>query len=64
MMEMTSEEYAKTGGGMCPFCGGATLEGHEVEIQEGKAWQRVDCDDCGKSWADNYVLKGYTELEP
>ncbi len=63
-MTTTSEEYAKTGGGMCPFCGNGNLDGYSVEIETGKAWQRVDCNDCEKSWTDIYKLTSYEEIEP
>ena len=59
MKTMTSEEYVKIGGTVCPFCGSDNVSGTEIDVDSGCAWQDAGCDDCHKSWRDQYVLTGY-----
>lgn len=56
--------YVQQGGVKCPCCGSEDLTGHSVEVDAGTAWQRIDCDECGASWCDNYALVDYSGLEP
>lgn len=58
---LTNGEYVSLKGGQCPFCTSTDIEGHAVVIDEGKAFQPVDCNECDKEWRDEYVLAGYTE---
>ena len=55
----SSEEYVKEGGNKCPFCDSTDIQGHEVTIDCGKAWQPVDCNECDGQWTDCYELKEY-----
>lgn len=42
----------------CPCCDSSNIEGGNVEIDDGGAFQEVECI-CGFSWVDNYKLIGY-----
>lgn len=55
----SSEEYVKEGGAKCPFCGATDIEGHEVTIDSGKAYQPVGCNECEGEWTDVYTMTGY-----
>lgn len=56
----SSEEYVKEGGNKCPFCGSTDIEGDQVTIDAGKAYQPVGCNDCEGEWTDVYKLEGFT----
>ena len=43
----------------CPCCDSSDVEGGAVEIDDGGAFQEVDCAGCGFCWVDNYKLIGY-----
>lgn len=49
-------EYIKTGGIFCPRCKSANIEGTEVEIDAGAAYQDMSCSDCNLKWTDGYSL--------
>lgn len=55
----TQESYVATGGQNCPCCNSSDISGGFVEINEGKAFQKVNCGDCGAGWVDEYALTGY-----
>lgn len=64
-MPLTNEEYAAKGGVYCPHCGSSDITGDEVEIEEGKAFQKVGCGECDAEWVDTYLLATYeTVTEP
>lgn len=58
---MSQRRYRKSGGCVCPFCRSKKIEGEEIVIDNGIAYQRVECLDCNKSWEDQYQLIKYTE---
>lgn len=58
-MFLNNEEYIAHGGTRCPFCGSLDIEGQEVNIDAGQAWQDVLCNRCHKEWQDTYTLTGY-----
>ena len=58
---ITTEEYVAKKGLVCPHCGSTDIEGGHVVIDEGKAYQKVGCNECDKDWTDTYVLTGYAE---
>ncbi|WP_396334134.1 hypothetical protein [Burkholderia anthina] len=61
---MTESEYVGSRGVRCPSCGTSSgLRGEEVEIEDGAAFQRVGCGECGATWSDLYRLVSYSELE-
>ena len=62
---LTSRQYAKYGGQICPFCRGKNVEavgGIQPDDRDG-ATLEVECKDCGRTWKDNYRLVGY-EADP
>lgn len=61
-LPMSQRRYRKSGGGVCPFCLSREIHGEEVVIDDGKAYQTVSCDDCEKSWCDEYQLTNYMEM--
>lgn len=58
-MAMSQQQYIAHKGLKCPFCGGSEIEGAEVNIDEGGAYQEVSCLDCNAVWSDNYDLVRY-----
>jgi Zn ribbon nucleic-acid-binding protein len=56
---MTNDEYIQEGGTVCPFCKSYDIQGQEVNIDAGSAWQDVSCNKCGHEWQDTYTLTGY-----
>jgi transposase-like protein len=52
-------DYVQEKGLQCPYCRSTDIEGSEVVIDEGKAYQKVGCNDCDKEWTDTYVLTGW-----
>lgn len=47
----------------CPVCGSTNIEGDGAEFYSGGIQQRVACLECGASWYDDYVLKGYDNIK-
>lgn len=50
------EQYIRSKGITCPFCGGDSIEGGFVEIDAGNAFQEIACNQCGSRWQDVYKL--------
>ena len=64
-MKLTEEQckkYIRNGGNQCPFCNSDNLDGREVTIEEGEAWQPIICLDCDHEWRDVYILT-YIEID-
>ena len=65
-MSITKEQetqYVKEGGAKCPACGYDHIEGGDVTVDWGKAYQNVYCPECEEEWTDEYTLTGITEAE-
>ena len=63
MKTMTEAEYVDRGGNSCPACGSDKISTRgQVETDCALAWQKVECEGCGASWTDAYVLSGYSDL--
>ena len=62
---LTNEEYVARQGVICPKCGYSDVSGLGVDIDAGRASQRVFCQnpECDFEWQDWYDLVGYTSLE-
>ncbi|MBU0564890.1 MAG: hypothetical protein KJ890_15480 [Gammaproteobacteria bacterium] len=60
-MPMTNEEYLADAGNHCPFCRSPNIQGGGIEVEAGRAWQNINCDNCGKGWQDEYELTGWTD---
>lgn len=54
-------EYLRWNGAYCLQCRQDQIEGEFVEVGGGKAWQRIHCLCCGKTWNDVYTLTGVLE---
>ena len=40
----------------CPSCGSLSIQGGFVEIEAGRAYQRMGCTECDATWQDVYEL--------
>ena len=57
---LTREEYAKKHGLICPYCEGKSLISAELQHDgEGVIWQETKCNDCWRSWHDEYKLVNF-----
>lgn len=56
---MSDQEYVEKGGCTCPFCGSDDIEGGPFNADAGYATQEVSCNECDRSWEDQYKLTGY-----
>lgn len=58
---LTSRQYAKTGGDVCPFCRGKDVKvaGAIMPDDGDGASLEVECSDCGRAWKNIYRLAGY-----
>ena len=65
-MELTEKQkelHVEEGGKVCPYCRSHGISGGAVTVEGRKAWQEVECDECGHIWTDEYTLSGITELD-
>ncbi|VBB44987.1 conserved hypothetical protein [uncultured Desulfatiglans sp.] len=53
---LDKQSYLKGKGLSCPYCGSLSIQGGFVEIDSGKAYQRMLCTECKQSWQDIYEL--------
>lgn len=53
---LDKQTYIKRKGLSCPFCGSSSIQGDFIEVEEGKAFQRMGCTECEKQWQDVYEL--------
>lgn len=60
--EYRNESYVADGGTKCPFCGSEEISGGGMQTDVGRAWQNMECEDCGSTWNDTYRLTGIEEL--
>ncbi|HYW76705.1 MAG TPA: hypothetical protein VFA48_08780 [Gammaproteobacteria bacterium] len=56
--EAQTNEYLRTRGVRCLYCGSDDLHAGASEFDAGLAWQEVSCGHCGASWQDQYTLTG------
>lgn len=59
--KLTNEQYVECGGQNCPFCGSTDLTGDSIHVEAGKAFQEMGCNECDRSWQDEYKLTGYSD---
>ena len=53
--------YLECRGSSCPFCFSTDITGSQnVEVNDGYAWQEIDCYACNRTWRDDYTLTGIT----
>lgn len=60
---LSTTEYARQGGVRCPLCESYDIRAGDGEFNEGRAFQRVGCRNCDATWAEDYQLTGFTDLE-
>jgi len=59
---MTSAEYCKHNGALCPYCRSTDINAVSVyEIRYNEILQPVKCNNCGKQWIEIQGIVGYTE---
>jgi hypothetical protein len=54
------KQYLATRGVKCLFCLSSDIEGGSVEIDNGGAYQPINCLACDETWTDSYKLTGVT----
>ena len=54
--EKSMEDYIEKGGVGCLFCGSDNIEGGFIEIDVGRALQKIGCNECSAEWQDVYKL--------
>lgn len=59
--QMTSLEYVESAGNECPFCRSRNIIGHNIDSDCDYAWRKVECNNCGKLWTENFKLIGYEQ---
>ena len=60
---LSPEDYAATGGAICPSCGSTALAFGLIVVPGGtmqSLTRRAGCTDCGARWDAVYALTGYT----
>lgn len=62
--KISSKEYVKRGGAVCPMCESKEVSTGALEWREEGCVVCADCDDCGASWDEDYALVSYGNLEP
>ncbi len=56
-------EYVKSGGEACPYCGSKEIEGlGNMEMDGDYAWMIIQCQHCNMEWQDSYRLVGILEM--
>jgi len=48
--------YIKSKGLICPFCKTESVQGGFIQVEAGKAYQKMDCLECDGRWKDVYRL--------
>ena len=56
------EEYVKSGGFRCPYCGSTDIAGTGLSDSDAD-WhsKEIECEDCGKMWDDIYTLSSISD---
>ena len=60
---MDKKAYIESKGAMCPFCRAESIQGGFVQIEDGKAFQDMDCLECERRWQDAYRLVDVISIE-
>lgn len=55
---LTSKQYVRRKGACCPVCTGKKI----FELEGGKKWATITCQDCKSNWTEVYKLTGYDNL--
>ena len=59
---LSPQYHVDNQGRYCPACGASNPEGEEVNIEDGKALQRMSCPECNSEWTDVYHLSRFEGL--
>ena len=62
-MAIDRKKHVALKGTQCPFCTSTDIEGDSVEVNEGRATQRMGCNECNSVWEDIYMLTGVVAIE-
>jgi hypothetical protein len=57
-MKLTEKRYVEILGTCCPRCESDQIEGSNIQIDGGNAYQPIYCPDCDFVWDDVYELRG------
>jgi len=63
MVKFNEEEYVKGGWNNCPYCDSDKINAGRPMADCNYAWSRVTCENCHRSWQDNYILTSVEEIE-
>jgi hypothetical protein len=58
-----TEEYLAKNGTECPICHCNQIEGGNVEISVGSAFQEMHCTECEATWTDQYILNDVRNIK-
>lgn len=61
MADRTILAYQVSNWDQCHVCDG-TVTGYTIDIEDGRAYQRVDCDECEASWLEVYTASARIEV--
>jgi formate dehydrogenase maturation protein FdhE len=53
---LDKKAHIKRKGLSCPLCGSSSIQGGFIEIETGKAFQKMTCAECEAKWQDIYKL--------
>lgn len=56
------EKYLEGGGNQCPVCLSGDIAAGEFNTDDSLVWRKVECEDCGAEWDDEYRLVGISEI--
>jgi transcription elongation factor Elf1 len=56
------EQYLKSMGIYCPFCGSDDISAGPLDADYGQAWSNVECQNCKRVWKDIYTLSDIEEV--
>jgi transposase-like protein len=62
LTDKARQDYIEKDGVRCPYCNNTSLEplGQLTSNSSGGAYQDIHCDNCGRTWTDEYTLTGIT----
>ena len=58
------DEWRRTEGMVCPFCGSQYIDVRQPEISDGRCTQPHTCDECEAEWDEVYLLAGLEHTHP
>lgn len=60
---LSQKEYLKHDGMKCPYCKKEDcVEAIDaLDVDGALGWQNIKCTSCGKTWTDQWALKGWSK---